>query len=572
MKQFTKEQIARLADVLEFTEDEEILEASYDEDTHDVEVIYMSAGLDDEPLVYTTAFPIDDAYSTELFNGIIGEHVQECDGKKLHEEYKFVEVGFGADEFEKVGEIFKGKGDVKGEDNGEELFDRIEFEYDPKAETVKITKIDEIFTKEEIAEIEADLLDNLKTNFPSELLKEDKDKDKGDEDKDGKLNYQELVEWQKKAIKDLKENDRLAGCYFKLDDTFAAVLAWEEGFDPEDKDLIHDSQDPEYALCLGVRYINPHDTCDAWDFPVEPKTGYLVCESSSLPSEDKIDDDFLLANAKMILADYQRAAENEDLINDESHLQDLEDEDRLKHLKDLYDMEPGDLTDAEIQELRDAGVLEEAKKGEADDLTKVRGTYAKLLNDHIKEIYDAYGNPSVDVNKMKEIVKGIIKDADETDAKKGFILKVDGQRNKLGLTELCTNAILRASKDTRLTGDRWEGEGRKKDEGILREDFDKEALEAAVKENEFNFSDEAVQAVYDVIDRLAEDPNQELGDVLWEVLDNAFIYYSDAFDYLKNCGETDFEEPVKQGFTGVCQIAYYFCEQEAWDLLNKIGL
>lgn len=572
MKQFTKEQITRLADVLEFTEDEEILEASYDEDTHDVEVICMSAGLDDEPLVYTTAFPIDDAYSTELFNGIIGEPVQECNSKKLHEEYKFVEVGFGADEFEKVGKIFKGKGDVKGEDNGEELFDRIEFEYDPKAETVKITKINKIFTAEEIAEIEADLLDNLKTNFPSDLLKEEKDKDKGDEDKDGKLNYQELVDWQKKSIKDLKENDRLAGCYFKLDDTFAAVLAWEEGFDPEDKDLIHDSQDPEYALCLGVRYINPHDTCDAWDFPVEPKTGYLVCESSSLPSEDKIDDDFLLANAKMILADYQRAAENEDLINDESHLQDLDDEDRLKHLKDLYDMEPGDLTDAEIQELRDAGVLEEAKKGEADDLTKVRGTYAKLLNNHIKEIYEAYGNPSVDINKMKEIVKGIIKSADETDAKKGFILKVDGQRNKLGLTELCANAILRANKDTRLTGDRWEGEGRKKDEGILREDFDKEALEAAVKENEFDFSDEAVQAVYDVIDRLAENPEENVYDLLQEVLDDDFIYYSDAFEYLQKTNNTDFEDPVKEGFTGVCQIAYYFCEQEAVDLISKIGL
>ena len=39
---------------------------------------------------------------------------------------------------------------------------------------------------------------------------------------------------------------------------------------------------------------------------------------------------------------------------------DLEIEDRLQHLKDLYDMEPGDLTPDEIKELRDAGMLEES--------------------------------------------------------------------------------------------------------------------------------------------------------------------------------------------------------------------
>ena len=524
MKQFTKEQIERLATVLDFTEDEEILEASYDEDTHDVEVIYMSMGLDDEPLVYNAAFPVDDAYSTELFNDILG----------------IPEVGL--------------KEDV----------------------TITVNK-DSIEVKEPTGEGEETVavIETPKADVAEDNLTEDKDQDKGDEDKDGQLNYQELVNWQKKAIKDLKENEKLAGCYFKLDDTFAAVLAWEEGFDPEDKDLIHDAQDPEYALCLGVRYINPHDTCDAWDFPVEPNTGYLVCESSSLPSEDKIDDDFLLANAKMILADYERACENEDLINDESHLQDLEDEDRLKHLKDLYDMEPGDLTDTEIDELKKAGMLDEAKKDEPRDLTKVKGTYAKLLQDHIQEIYTAFGDSKVDVNGLKELIKKIIAPAHETDAKKGFILKVDRQRDKQALVELCTNAILRADKDTRLVGDRWAGEGEKKEEGVekvLREDFDKEALEAAVKENEFEFSDEAVQAVYDVIDRLAENPEEDVYDLLWEVLDDAFIYYSDAFEYLQKTGNTDFEEPVKEGFTGVCQIAYYFCEQEALDLIGKIGL
>lgn len=45
-------------------------------------------------------------------------------------------------------------------------------------------------------------------------------------------------------------------------------------------------------------------------------------------------------------------------LSEDKH--DLRPEDRLKHLKDLYDMEPGDLTPAELKELRDAGMLEEA--------------------------------------------------------------------------------------------------------------------------------------------------------------------------------------------------------------------
>ena len=50
----------------------------------------------------------------------------------------------------------------------------------------------------------------------------------------------------------------------------------------------------------------------------------------------------------------------EKYITDEDDNTDLDTyEDRLHHLKDLYDMEPGDLTPAEIKELKDAGALEE---------------------------------------------------------------------------------------------------------------------------------------------------------------------------------------------------------------------
>jgi hypothetical protein len=53
-----------------------------------------------------------------------------------------------------------------------------------------------------------------------------------------------------------------------------------------------------------------------------------------------------------------------DKFANEAPYGDDEDEEleRLQHLKDLYDIEPGDLTDEELEELRDAGMLEESKK------------------------------------------------------------------------------------------------------------------------------------------------------------------------------------------------------------------
>lgn len=50
----------------------------------------------------------------------------------------------------------------------------------------------------------------------------------------------------------------------------------------------------------------------------------------------------------------------EDLDTPSSYAKDRKEyQDRLKHLKDLYDMEPGDLTDDELEELKRAGMLDE---------------------------------------------------------------------------------------------------------------------------------------------------------------------------------------------------------------------
>jgi hypothetical protein len=61
-------------------------------------------------------------------------------------------------------------------------------------------------------------------------------------------------------------------------------------------------------------------------------------------------------------APYGDDEEREPMANEGPYGDDEDEElERLQHLKDLYDIEPGDLTDEELEELRDAGMLEESK-------------------------------------------------------------------------------------------------------------------------------------------------------------------------------------------------------------------
>ena len=105
--------------------------------------------------------------------------------------------------------------------------------------------------------------------------------------------------------------------------------------------------------------------------------------------------------------------------------------------------------------------LTEAKK-EPADLSKVKGTYSKLLVDNSQKIWDAF-EAGDSLDSLKVLVKKIISSAHDTPAKRSFILKVDKSRSPMDLTELVSNAILRADKDTRLVGDKWANESLKED-------------------------------------------------------------------------------------------------------------
>lgn len=103
--------------------------------------------------------------------------------------------------------------------------------------------------------------------------------------------------------------------------------------------------------------------------------------------------------------------------------------------------------------------------------------------------------------------------------------------------------------------------------------FNKEKLEEAKGLKRYNYSDEVLQALDDLIDRAIEEEGlRDLYDAYWEATDDTFMYYNDAFDYVKQGGEYDFKEPVAEGFTNICQIAAYFLEQEFFELLRDVGL
>lgn len=103
--------------------------------------------------------------------------------------------------------------------------------------------------------------------------------------------------------------------------------------------------------------------------------------------------------------------------------------------------------------------------------------------------------------------------------------------------------------------------------------MNKEKLLEVKGNHYYNYSDEAQQALDDLIERAIDDGGlEDFYDAYWETTDDTFMYCSDAFDYVKNYGDYDFKEPVAEGFTNIYQIAAYNLEQEFFDLLRKTGL
>lgn len=103
--------------------------------------------------------------------------------------------------------------------------------------------------------------------------------------------------------------------------------------------------------------------------------------------------------------------------------------------------------------------------------------------------------------------------------------------------------------------------------------MNKEKLLEAQEKTYYRFSDEAREALGGMINAaIDEDGLEWFSDTLWEVTEDTFMYYNDAWDYMKHYGDTDLEEAVRAGFTNICGVAWYNLEQEFYELLKEAGL
>ena len=101
------------------------------------------------------------------------------------------------------------------------------------------------------------------------------------------VDVKKLTNFLKSETEFLKDNDDYAGAYLKLDDTYSAVLSFEDGFYSGDNDVIHSKENPRFALVAAIRITNPGDTPDMWEIPYDKKSGDLYLDDYAVsPNED----------------------------------------------------------------------------------------------------------------------------------------------------------------------------------------------------------------------------------------------------------------------------------------------
>lgn len=91
----------------------------------------------------------------------------------------------------------------------------------------------------------------------------------------------------------------------------------------------------------------------------------------------------------------------------------------------------------------------------------------------------------------------------------------------------------------------------------------------------YQWTDEAFDAVDAILQSLIDedyDADTDFYEIMYYQLDYVFMYYNDAFDYLKANQIYEFSDAVAEGFgTNVSTVAYYYLEQEVYELLREIG-
>lgn len=101
------------------------------------------------------------------------------------------------------------------------------------------------------------------------------------------MNIKELAKWLKKEVEFLKENPDYMGSFKKLDDYFAVVLQWEEGYDKEKDDtVIQNPNDMSWALNASVKIWESGSSIEDWLYPYLQDSDEMLAESISISPDE----------------------------------------------------------------------------------------------------------------------------------------------------------------------------------------------------------------------------------------------------------------------------------------------
>jgi hypothetical protein len=82
------------------------------------------------------------------------------------------------------------------------------------------------------------------------------------------FSIKELAKWLKQEVEFLKENPDYMGSFKKLDDYFAVVLEWQQGYDKEKDDtLIQNPNDMSWALNANIKIWENGSSIEDWLYP-----------------------------------------------------------------------------------------------------------------------------------------------------------------------------------------------------------------------------------------------------------------------------------------------------------------
>lgn len=99
----------------------------------------------------------------------------------------------------------------------------------------------------------------------------------------------------------------------------------------------------------------------------------------------------------------------------------------------------------------------------------------------------------------------------------------------------------------------------------------KERLKASLENERYSMSDKCYEVLSDLIEYYTFKNRDEFENFVYEEIENAFIYYNSAFNYLQEEGIVNFECAISEGFGyDVCSIASYYLEEEVFDKLNEL--